>query len=364
MNETIHTHRSLRGLYLFMGLLLAAVLACTILSAVTLSLTLQGIREEEQARQTREDGVIIADEYPILSTRHIAEAHRSGNTSRLSDRDRQTLELGLAVLDAILTDGMSPFQQEKAVFDWMVDNLANDSGLLTVIPTTAQDAHEPHGVLRNRSGVCVGYATTFRFLMELLDIPCMVIHNEEAYHSWNLVQLDGAWYHVDIYGAIGSGSSYTFNLPDSLMSQSWDTDFFPAATGLSYNPAFQAAQPTDDVYHIPAWLREQLTAGAEMASLLFAPGTDEERLAVGEQLISQAIERASSSEQYGHLMLSHVWMPTDEGQLLVVYLMDSETEETLVDPEEQGRIEEAVDAAFGDLALSPDGGMPAENWDW
>lgn len=364
MNETTRSTHTMRGVFILLALLLVAVLACTALSAFTLSLTLNSLRSQEELEQTRENDVIIADEYPILSTRHISDAHHAGNISSLTDRDRQTLELALQVLDDIIDDGMTPFEQEEAVFEWMTTHLANDTGLLTVIPTTAQDAHEPYGILTARQGVCVGYATTFRFFMELLGIPCMVIHNEEAYHSWNLVQLDGEWYHVDVYGAIGSGSAHAFNLPDPLMSQNWDTSFFPAATGLHHNPAYRAARQADGVYDIPGWLREHLDSGTEVASLCFSPDTGEDRLAVGEQLVTQALERAASSEEYGHILLSHIWMPIEEGHLLVVYFLNTEEETPELDnPEEQALIDEAVEAAFGDLTPS-DPELIDMEWDW
>ena len=43
--------------------------------------------------------------------------------------------------------------------------------------------------------------------MQMLDIPCMVVHNTERYHSWNLVQIEGNWYHVDIYSDQGWGAT-------------------------------------------------------------------------------------------------------------------------------------------------------------
>ena len=45
--------------------------------------------------------------------------------------------------------------------------------------------------------MCVGYATTFRMFMQMMDIECMVEHNTEKYHSWDLVKIDGDWYQID-----------------------------------------------------------------------------------------------------------------------------------------------------------------------
>ena len=36
-------------------------------------------------------------------------------------------------------------------------------------------------------------------IMGALDIPCKIIHStENGEHAWNIVQLNGEWYHVDV----------------------------------------------------------------------------------------------------------------------------------------------------------------------
>ena len=363
MNEAVKRHIPLRGVYILRAVLLAAVLGCTALCAVTLSLSVRAAQEEQAAQLTREDGVTIAEEYPILSTRHISDAYLSGDHSGLTDRDRETLDMAARVLDEIIQDGMSAFEKEKAVYQWMLDNLGSDTGLLTVVPSTRQDAHEPHGVLKYRSAVCVGYATTFRLLMQMLDIPCMVIHNSEAYHSWNLVQLDGAWYHVDVYGALGTGSYYSFNVPDAMMAQEWDQGFFPAAVSLDYNPAYLAAEEVDDLYQIPRLLREALDGEKELLSLKFGPALTEDRLEAAETMLTQLQSLLSAAEPYQDILISHSGCPADDGMLLVVYLISTLVDSSAVVEGELERIDDAIGAAFGDLELTA--GQP-EDWesDW
>lgn len=46
-----------------------------------------------------------------------------------------------------ITDSMSDFEKEKAVYDWMTKKLQQDSGALTVIPSTQEDCDNPYGVL-------------------------------------------------------------------------------------------------------------------------------------------------------------------------------------------------------------------------
>ncbi|MCM1578206.1 MAG: hypothetical protein NC078_05340 [Ruminococcus sp.] len=46
------------------------------------------------------------------------------------------------------------------------------------------------------SSVCVGYALGFQYIMDLMGIPCMCVTSET--HIWNMVKIDGNWYHVDV----------------------------------------------------------------------------------------------------------------------------------------------------------------------
>ena len=79
--------------------------------------------------------------------------------------------------------------------------------------------------------------------MDMLDIPCEIIHStSEGEHAWNVVQLDGDWYHCDVTFDGGSGEhpGYSmFNVPDSIKddgSYPWDHNEIPAADGTKILP--------------------------------------------------------------------------------------------------------------------------------
>ena len=66
-----------------------------------------------------------------------------------------------SVLDEIITDGMSDYEKELAVYKWMTANIGFDSGSMTAIPEDeSKPVDNPNGVLKNHEAVCVGYATT------------------------------------------------------------------------------------------------------------------------------------------------------------------------------------------------------------
>ena len=83
------------------------------------------------------------------------------------------------------------------VHDWLVDNLEYDSNI--------DNKDNIYGTFVNKKVVCEGYAEGLKYLLDKLNIPCVLVYgvgyddngNEEA-HAWNYGQMeDGKWYAVD-----------------------------------------------------------------------------------------------------------------------------------------------------------------------
>ena len=93
----------------------------------------------------------------------------------------------------------SNYNKALIVHDTLVDMLEyeqNDSN---------SNTHNIYGAFVNRSVVCEGYAKSFKYIMDSLNIPCILVggiatnnsSNTES-HMWNYIQLDGNWYGVDV----------------------------------------------------------------------------------------------------------------------------------------------------------------------
>ena len=90
------------------------------------------------------------------------------------------------------------YEDVKMIHDYLVDTINYDSRL------SKQNIYNIYGALVNRECVCEGYARAFKYLLDELDIPCVMIigtatnsQGETENHAWNYVQLNGAWYAVD-----------------------------------------------------------------------------------------------------------------------------------------------------------------------
>ncbi|HIS44964.1 MAG TPA: hypothetical protein IAB47_06315 [Candidatus Scatomorpha merdigallinarum] len=368
-NKTTRTALIIVSVLLVIGLAASCTLGALALSRIDsqaakiteLSSTLASAIGSNSDTVTQEDDVTVGGQYMIRSTLPISDAYKSGDTSALDEKQLETLNMASKVLDEIITEDMTPYDKEKAVYDWMCANLAHEGGVTVVIPTAPEYSAEPYGVLKYGAAVCVGFATTFRLFMQMMDIDCMVVHN--SYHSWNLVNLDGDWYHTDIYSDVGRGNYANFNMTDEMCSSghNWDTNFFPAANGLTYCYAYRSAQELTDIYTLPAAVREVLDADS-VRNLYFIMDADKHT----QQVVSALLGSTDSAfmtyaEQNGREMWMEYNMQAVNGKVLLSInitdysdVSEEPTEELTED--EYARIGEAVTGAFGDVYSEYDSG--------
>ncbi len=361
-NKTTRTALIIVSVLLVIGLAASCTLGALALSRIDsqaakiteLSSTLASAIGSNSDTVTQEDDVTVGGQYMIRSTLPISDAYKSGDTSALDEKQLETLNMASKVLDEIITEDMTPYDKEKAVYDWMCANLAHEGGVTVVIPTAPEYSAEPYGVLKYGAAVCVGFATTFRLFMQMMDIDCMVVHN--SYHSWNLVNLDGDWYHTDIYSDVGRGNYANFNMTDEMCSSghNWDTNFFPAANGLTYCYAYRSAQELTDVYTLPSMVREVLDADS-VRNLYFIMDADKHTQQVVSALLSSTDSAFMTyAEQNGREMWMEYNMQAVNGKVLLSInitdysdVSEEPTEELTED--EYARIGEAVTGAFGDV---------------
>ncbi len=102
--------------------------------------------------------------------------------------------------DTILEDvSGSDYEKIKQVHDWLVDNIEYDDTY------NLPNNRNIYGGLINNKTVCEGYAKTFKYLLDELDIPCILVagtaknsDGKEENHMWNYVELLGTWYSFDV----------------------------------------------------------------------------------------------------------------------------------------------------------------------
>lgn len=346
----------IRIMYVVTPVMLVLLLALNVFTIFKVKALEESAGDSDTEDVAQENDVTIGGEYVIKATTQISDAYKSGNTSNLSDKDKETLGMAKSVLDEIITDDMSDYEKELAVYKWMTTNIGFDSGSMTVVPDDdSKPVDNPNGVLKNHEAVCVGYATTFRLFMQMLGIDCMVVHDSYLSHSWDLVKLDGQWYHTDIYSDAGSGEGNFshFNLNDEMMnSQEWNTDFFPAADGYEYNYAYMNRTQCKDVYTIPEQMRAALDARQGVVSLDFGKDISDDIYNLADTIMNSVENTVVFNAGYG-VSFSWSWLEAGDDNVFCVYINYEKTEDPDVDPgvtdEIQQKIDDAVNKAFGDM---------------
>ena len=116
------------------------ITASTVMSVFSLT-TIGKLKDEVSAINgntqdvNQENDVTIMSQYTIRSTEKISDAYKRNSDSGLDDREKETLKLATDVLNEIIRDDMTDYEKEKAVYDWLIENVGQDKGLLTVIPS-------------------------------------------------------------------------------------------------------------------------------------------------------------------------------------------------------------------------------------
>lgn len=97
---------------------------------------------------------------------------------------------------------------------------------------------EADGPLVYGEALCEGYAKAFMYLCQAVGIQCFCVAGYAGEdHMWNMLQLDGEWYHMDVTWD-DSGTYEYFCIPDSQMFVDHTMrNFFPvpAATATKYS---------------------------------------------------------------------------------------------------------------------------------
>ncbi len=91
------------------------------------------------------------------------------------------------------------YQDIKMVHDYLVDTIEYDQTL------SKENIYNIYGALINKVCVCEGYARSFKYILEAMNIPCVIVvgtgtnsKGQTERHAWNYVQCDGKWYAVDV----------------------------------------------------------------------------------------------------------------------------------------------------------------------
>ncbi|GEM_PF-798146 len=164
-------------------------------------------------------------------------------------RVKAAIDAGRHIVAENISITMAEFEKEKVLHDYIVSNTRYDRENLQN-NTLLDEAFEEYGCLVSGVAVCEGYARGMKLLCDLAGIECLVVTGWEAEgsnpdsHAWNIVKIDGKYYHLDTTNddpVLGNGAeiltySY-FNLTDNEMGKKyvWAREEFPRCNSMESN---------------------------------------------------------------------------------------------------------------------------------
>lgn len=128
-------------------------------------------------------------------------------------QDRETYYARLShLLHNVAPEDYTDIQKLMAVYEYICEN-ADYSGDMSDETTMA-----PYSILLKGQGICGGFANLTEYVLNRLGVTTRYVCNEP--HAWDIVQLDGQWYHTDVtFGAGNYGdpqnSLHTFLMDDA-----------------------------------------------------------------------------------------------------------------------------------------------------
>lgn len=155
---------------------------------------------------------------------------------------KQLYEIVTCIMNECIDDSMTDFEKEVALHDYLVEHCKYSQD---VSQPSGSDIYRAYGALVNGDAVCNGYAEALQLLFACAGIESQFVIGtaDEVDHAWNLVRLDGVWYHLDatwndpLPDQEGVAVHSFFNVTDEIMEQShtWNREEYPEAFSMNHN---------------------------------------------------------------------------------------------------------------------------------
>ena len=100
-----------------------------------------------------------------------------------------TYETAVSKILRLITDDMTDVQKALTMHDYLTTHVAYD---------LTYSHYDAYSAIVGGSAVCQGYAEAYRDLMNRCGLECIVVISRSMNHAWNILKIDGQWYHVDV----------------------------------------------------------------------------------------------------------------------------------------------------------------------
>ena len=166
----------------------------------------------------------------------------------VSDETLAQFDAAVAAALSQVDESMSDLEKALVLHDYIAVNCAYNWKIATQGSSQDDDDRlfSAYGALVDGDAVCQGYALAYQLLLSRAGVTSRIVSGVN--HMWNMVQLNGAWYHVDVTwddpvpDMAGTASHSYFLVTDDQIRDSgshsrWDADA-PASTSTAYQSGY------------------------------------------------------------------------------------------------------------------------------
>lgn len=100
-----------------------------------------------------------------------------------------TYEQEIDYIVSLVSPTLSDVEKALFVHDYMISSFSYDESATNF---------DVISLFRERTGVCQAYSLAYMAVLRELGIEAAMVTSDEMMHAWNLVKIDGEWYHVDL----------------------------------------------------------------------------------------------------------------------------------------------------------------------
>jgi hypothetical protein len=127
------------------------------------------------------------------------------------------------IINSIITPNMSDFDKVKAINEYLVNRYEYDDSLVS---------NNAYSALTTGKTTCQGYAMTTYKMLNLAGVENRIIVGDldGVPHGWNLVKLNGNWYHLDVTNNDSLGNNKYFLRRDTILRNdgfTWEANDYP-----------------------------------------------------------------------------------------------------------------------------------------
>lgn len=113
------------------------------------------------------------------------------------------------IVDTYVEPDMSEYEKALVLHDWICENVQYDYQAIESGVPSSPNGLGIEAAIMDGWAVCSGYAAAYDVLLEKAGIEAKSVAGYD--HAWNIVRIDGEWYHFDLTWDDGSGNSYDYD---------------------------------------------------------------------------------------------------------------------------------------------------------